>query len=262
MRADEVSDIHWPFAVFWVLAAGLAILWHSNVARHLVAVAAVAGWFGWALAFGLASSRSEAAFFFVLAAGLSLLFGAGLLFADRGSPSIRALATTLSNYAAVVLAADLAVGFLFLWSEERLWSLRGATTGSLLMIVCAGAGLTFAIVAGALRQTWGTIQAGVASALALIVTANADLNWGFNVRWLSYTLALASMLALLLSGILDQCRPRVVAGWLGLGAVICVITWTVKASLLQRSIFLAAAGAVVIVLAIVLGRLSRKVRPQ
>jgi hypothetical protein len=76
--------------------------------------------------------------------------------------------------------------------------------------------------------------------------------------WLAYALELAAMLCLVISGMLDGARPRVVAGWLGLAAVIASITWAVRGSLLRRSIFLAAAGAVAIVLAILLGRLFPK----
>jgi hypothetical protein len=78
--------------------------------------------------------------------------------------------------------------------------------------------------------------------------------------WLAYALELAAMLCLVVSGMLDGARPRAVAGWLGLAAVIAFVTWTVRGSLLRRSIFLAAAGAVAIALAIVLGRLLPKER--
>ena len=50
--------------------------------------------------------------------------------------------------------------------------------------------------------------------------------------WLAYALALLSMLALVLSGMLDDEGSRVIAGWIGLGAVIAAITWTVRGSLL------------------------------
>jgi hypothetical protein len=54
----------------------------------------------------------------------------------------------------------------------------------------------------------------------------------------------------------------VVAGWIGLAAVIAAITWAVKGSLLRRAAFLAAAGIVAVGLASVLGRLVRKERPR
>jgi drug/metabolite transporter (DMT)-like permease len=63
------------------------------------------------------------------------------------------------------------------------------------------------------------------------------------------------MLCLVVSGMLDSARPRIVAGWLGIAGVIAAITWAVKGSLLHRSIFLAVAGAVAIALSLVVNRL-------
>ena len=62
------------------------------------------------------------------------------------------------------------------------------------------------------------------------------------------------MLCLVVSGMLDAARPRIVAGWLGIAGVIAAITWAVKGSLLNRSIFLAVAGSFAVVLALVLNR--------
>jgi hypothetical protein len=63
------------------------------------------------------------------------------------------------------------------------------------------------------------------------------------------------MLCLVVSGMLDSTRPRIVAGWLGIAGVIVAITWAVKGSLLHRSMFLAVAGAVAIALSLALNRL-------
>jgi len=63
------------------------------------------------------------------------------------------------------------------------------------------------------------------------------------------------MVCLVVSGVLDGARPRTVAGWLGIAGVIAGITWAVKGSLLYRSAFLAAAGAIAVLLAIALNRL-------
>jgi hypothetical protein len=76
--------------------------------------------------------------------------------------------------------------------------------------------------------------------------------------WLAYGMELGAMLCLVVSGMLDESRARVVAGWLGLAAVISAITWAVKGSLLRRAVFLAVSGAVAIALAIGLGRLMPK----
>ena len=63
------------------------------------------------------------------------------------------------------------------------------------------------------------------------------------------------MLCLVVSGMLEAARPRVVAGWLGLAGVIAAVTWAVQGSLLHRSVFLAVAGVVAVLLATVLNRL-------
>ena len=65
---------------------------------------------------------------------------------------------------------------------------------------------------------------------------------------------------MVISGMLDEVRPRVAAGWIGLGLGVAAITWTVRGSLLDRAIFLAAAGIVVIAIAALLGRVFRKER--
>ena len=87
---------------------------------------------------------------------------------------------------------------------------------------------------------------------------SSDLQPAMAGPWLAYAMELVAMLCLVLSGMLDGARARTVAGWLGLAAVIASITWAVKGSLLRRSIFLAAAGAVAIALAMLLGRLLPK----
>ena len=66
------------------------------------------------------------------------------------------------------------------------------------------------------------------------------------------------MLCLVVSGMLDDARPRLVAGWIGLAAMIAAITWAVKGSLLGRALFLAVAGVVAIGLASLLGRVVQK----
>jgi hypothetical protein len=88
----------------------------------------------------------------------------------------------------------------------------------------------------------------------------ADLSWpvGRGEPWHVYALGLGAMLSLVVSGMLDDVRPRVVAGWLGLAGAIAAITWAVRGSLLRRAVFLAAAGLVSIVLASALGRLLGK----
>ena len=72
--------------------------------------------------------------------------------------------------------------------------------------------------------------------------------------WFAYAALLCAMLCLVVSGMLDAVRPRIVAGWLGIGGVIAGITWAVKGSLLRRSAFLAAAGIVAVAFATALNR--------
>ena len=45
MRVDEMADVHPQFAIFWLIAAALALTWQTTAARHLVAVAALVGAF-------------------------------------------------------------------------------------------------------------------------------------------------------------------------------------------------------------------------
>jgi len=70
----------------------------------------------------------------------------------------------------------------------------------------------------------------------------------------SLFLRICAMLCLVVSGMLDEVRPRIVAGWLGIAGVIAGITWAVKGSLLRRSAFLAAAGIVAVAFATALNR--------
>ncbi|MEA7246339.1 hypothetical protein ONO87_23575, partial [Salmonella enterica subsp. enterica serovar Montevideo] len=73
--------------------------------------------------------------------------------------------------------------------------------------------------------------------------------------WSAYAALLCAMLCLVVSGVLDDVRPRIVAGWLGIAGVIAGITWAVKGSLLGRSAFLAGAGLIAMVFATALNRM-------
>ena len=89
----------------------------------------------------------------------------------------------------------------------------------------------------------------------MLLAAGASRQGFSGSEWLTDAAAVAAALCLIIFGMLDDIRPRIVAGWIALAVVIAAITWTVQGSLLARSLFLAAAGSAAIVLALVLGRL-------
>jgi Flp pilus assembly protein protease CpaA len=107
----------------------------------------------------------------------------------------------------------------------------------------------------------GTALAGLSLALGLIAIFSYSRPVSGHEPWLSYAMALAAMLCLVLSGILDDVRPRIVAGWIGLACVIAAITWSVTGSLLQRAVFLSIAGGITVVLAYLLARLRLARQP-
>jgi uncharacterized membrane protein len=242
-RVFEAADVpHLPFVPFWMLSAVLALAWNSRVAAHLVTLAAL--WWWYAAAFGLTQNP------FIIADGAALLLGAGLLFANSPSESLRSFGITLSAYGAFALAALAALAtFAPLASGDA--DLPAWAVG------CGLAGIAFAFTAAAVGRRAGSIFAGLSIAL-ILVAANRLAQPAIGEPWLAYALELVAMLCLVVSGMLDGARPRAVAGWLGLAAVIASITWAVEGSLLRRSMFLAAAGAVTIAFAALLGRLLPK----
>jgi uncharacterized membrane protein len=252
MRVFEMADVHLPFLAFWLVAAGLAVMWNAAVARHLVALAAVA----WLVHCGIGVNLSRYANpNFTVCAGAALLLGAGLALASRGSDSLRAFGGTLSNYGAFALALTLAsVVAGILGVGPRGWPFP--------ILISGVAGVILAFVAAVIDRRVGTALAGVSTGLALAVAVGWIRSSGTGEPWLAYALTLASMLCLVFSGMLDGVRSRVVAGWIGLGSTMAGITWAVKGSLLRRAVFLAAAGLVAVALAALLGRLFRKERPQ
>jgi uncharacterized membrane protein len=250
MRVYELSEVHLPFPGFWLIAAGLAVAWNAPAARHLVALAAVA----WLATCGYGLERMRYADpVFTVTAGLALMTGAGIVFAGRGPQTLRAFGLTLSHYGAIMLALTVA-GVV----ASSTGSLRGQPPWVLALAV-AGAALPF--VAAVLARRAGPALAGVSIALALVVVSGRVRTSGVDEPWLYYALALASMLCMVISGMLDEVRPRLVAGWIGLGLAIAAITWAVRGSLLERAVFLAIAGLITITLATMLGRLLRKERP-
>jgi uncharacterized membrane protein len=249
MRVYETHDApHLSFVVIWLTAAGLALARNSRVAAHLVALAALPWWFATAL---LAAPLSP----YVLADGAALLFGAGLALAVAPWQRASSAGTVLSIYGALSLA-----GVAILEAATANEVFRAHAGGHpLWAISCGIAGVIFAFGAAATTRRAGAAFA--ASAIGLVLLASAV--WTpphVGEPWRAYTLALCAMLCLVASGMLDAARPRIVAGWLGIAGVIAAITWTVKGSLLHRSMFLAAAGLVAVALALVLNRFLPRTR--
>ncbi|WP_027523593.1 DUF2157 domain-containing protein [Bradyrhizobium sp. Ec3.3] len=253
MRVYDTPDaLHLPFAVVWLVAAGLALAWNSRVAAHLVALAVLPWWIVAALGFGFDNPQPS----FVLADGAALLFGGGLAIA--AVPSQRALrfGGVLSAYGAFSLAV---VAVLEVTTVDDIFRIEpgSATAQPLWAIMCGIAGAILAFASAGITKRMGEAFAGCAIALVLVA---APLWWASRAGepWLAYAALLCAMLGLVVSGMLDAVRPRIVAGWLGIAGVIAGITWVVKGSLLRRSAFLAAAGVIAVAFATVLDRaLSR-----
>ena len=250
MRVEEMADLHPQFSVFWLLAAVLALAWNAPAARHLVALAAIVGSVisGYAIAHGDLSNPT-----FTFIAFVSCMIGVGLVLAARASDSERAFGLTLSTYGAF----GLAIGLAFAVAEFT----RLTKLGLPLWIIGIGAiAPVLAFAAAVIAKRAGPALAGVSIVLSLVVASGMIPTGAANDPWLSYALALCAMLCLVVSGMLDDVRPRVAAGWIGLAATIAAITWAVRGSLLRRAVFLAISGLVAVALASALGRILGKER--
>jgi uncharacterized membrane protein len=245
-RSVELADIQLPFLVYCFVGGVLAVVWNSPVARHLVGLALLGWWFG--LGLGLEQSGFLNYLVFTFASGAALVFGGGLALASRGPEPVTSLGATISIYGALAFAIALA------------WIIAAFFDGAIPKLppgihMCAGLGVILALIAAGIRRTLGSALAGAALALGLIAIFTFHRPVVGNEPWLSYALALAAMLCLVLSGILDGVRTRFVAGWIGLGCVIAAITWSLTGSLLQRAVFLSIAGGIAIAFAFLLARL-------
>jgi len=243
MRVLEIPDVpHLAFVAFWLIAAALALVWNSRVAAHLVALAALPWWTATAIRPGFESS-------FVLADGAALLFGAGIALAATAWQRASSAGTVLSIYGAFSLAG---VATLEVATANDLAG--PAASQPFWAITCGVAGAILAFAASAATRRAGAALAGTAIALVLVAAALWTPPQA-GEPWPTYAVELCAMLCLVVSGTLDDARPRIVAGWLGIAGVIAAITWAVKGSLLRRSMFLAAAGAVAVMLSLLLNRL-------
>ena len=250
MRVYDAPDVlHLPFLLLWLIAAALALAWNSRVAAHLVAIALLPWWIATALRFDLDGMQPA----FVLANGAALLFGAGLAIAAHPSPRAQRLGSVLSIYGAFALGL---VASLEVMTIDDIFRFRTGTAPAQppWAILCGIAGVILALVSAGVTRRAGEILAACAIGLVLVA---APL-WPASAAgepWFAYAALLAAMLCLVVSGVLDDVRPRIVAGWLGIAGVIAGITWAVKGSLLRRSAFLAAAGVIAVVFASALNRM-------
>jgi uncharacterized membrane protein len=254
MRVTETDVPHFAFVALWLLAGGLALTWNSRVAAHLVAVAAVPWW--------IASSFQTPQDFrpsFMLANGAALLFGGGMALAVSPWPRVARVGSVLSIYGAFSLAGVAILEATLANEVFRTRPVAGIANQPLWTVSCGVAGVILAFAATATTRRAGTAFA--AGAIGLVLAAVAL--WTppqSGEPWPAYAALLCAMLCLVVSGMLDAARPRIVAGWLGIAGVIAAITWAVKGSLLNRSIFLAVAGMVAVVLALVLNRFVPRTR--
>lgn len=249
MRVVESHDVpHLPFVALWLVAAGLALAWNSRVAAHLVALAALPWWFTMAMEQDLNDFHR----FMVLADGAALLFGGGLLLAAAPWQRTSSAGAVLSIYGAFLLAGAAVL------ETATVYDLFGGRYAGASQpdwaSACGVAGAISAVAAAVMTRRAGVAFAAASIGLVLVVAAIRSPQQ-VGGPWLIYTLELCAMLCLVISGMLEGVRARIVAGWLGLAGVVAAITWTVRGSLLQRSVFLAAAGAVAVAFATVLNRL-------
>lgn len=250
MRVYDAPDaLHLQFVVVWLIAAAVAFAWNSRVAAHLVAIAALPWWIATSLRYDFDAAQPS----FVLANGAALLFGAGLAIAAAPSPRALRLGSVLAAYGAFSLAV---VAFLEVTTVDDLFFRFRTDTAPaqpLWAILCGIAGVILALASAGITRRPGEILAACAIGLVLL----AAPIWPASAAgepWFAYAALLCAMLCLVVSGVLDDVRPRIVAGWLGIAGVIAAITWAVKGSLLRRSAFLAVAGAVAVAFATALNR--------
>jgi len=247
-RVTELGDApHVPFVAFWFAGAVLAVIWNSPVARHLVGAAALS----WLLTIFIGTTRQTDNPIPLIVGSAALLLGGGLTLSSLATGALRALGVTLSTYAAFALAIVLApVGI-----EDYVKRILVPPAWSL---ICGFGGISLAFGVAVAGRCPGPAFAGLALVFAMIVATGWAGSASVAQPWTTYAMVLVSMLCLVVSGMLDDVRPRVVAGWIGLGLMIAGITWAVKGSLLKRAVFLAASGIAAVVLAALLSRLVPK----
>jgi uncharacterized membrane protein len=242
-EAEEVP--HLPFVVFWLLAACLAVASNSAPARHLVAAAAVIWWVMTAIGLPGAVWNQPGS---LTVLGAAFLLGAGLLLSGLGPDSLRVFGRTLATYA--VFAFAIASATLLIVTSGAI-----ARTEPRWLLSCGIIGAVLAGSAAIVARRAGPALLALAIGLELVIVTGLVQPARDAEPYLVYLFAIVAMLSVVIAGALDELRPRVVAGWLGLGLTLAAITWLVRGSLIERAFFLAAAGAAAVGLAMLLGRI-------
>lgn len=232
---------HLPFLVLWFAAASLALTWNSRWAVHLVVLALQPWWIAVALQ-QLSINLSPT---FSLIAGATLMLGGGLALAVVRWPRLRVVGEVLSVYGAFLLA-----GVVVLQTGTALREIPVAANYPLWAICCAAAGAIIVVAAAALTRRTATALA--VAAILLTMAAGLLTSPHIGGPWLIFTAELCAMLCLVVSGMMDASRSRIVAGWIGIAGIIGFITWAAKGALLQRSFFLFTAGAIAVAIAALL----------
>jgi uncharacterized membrane protein YdcZ (DUF606 family) len=174
-----------------------------------------------------------------------------LALAAAPSQRVSSAGAVLSIYGAFLL---IGVATLEVATANEFFHIQAGTASQPLWAMsCGVAGAIFAFAVAATTRRVGTAFAGMAIGLVLVAAALWTPPQA-GEPWRAYALELCAMLCLVVSAMLDNSRPRIVAGWLGIAGVIAGITWAVKGSLLRRSAFLAAAGVIAVVFATALNR--------
>lgn len=244
MRQIEMQiPVHFAFLVPVLAAAGLALAWRSSVARHLAVIALLAWW--------VINAATNTRFWspgfdavVALGCGTGFVMGLGLLLETTPAERLRELGATMTTYA----------GFLVFGVMALAISAGLSRSGSGTWLVALGAtGLAMAVAAAGLSRRSYVVLACAALGLALGVLLVRTARTG--PPWPGYGMALAGGVCAVIAGMLADERARIVAGWLGLAAVIVAITWTVPGTSMTRAAFLACAGGAAIGLAILLSRL-------
>lgn len=243
-RSYQCNDApHFPFLVLWFATASLAFAWNSRWAVHVVVLALQPWW----LAVALQQLSINLSPTFSLIAGATLMLGGGLALTAVGRPRLRVVGEVLSVYGAFLLAGAVvlqtctALRLMPVAANYPMWAIYGVAAGAIL-----------AVAAAALTRRAATALA--VAAILLTIAAGLLTLPHTGGPWLILAAELCAMLCLVVSGMMDASRSRIVAGWIGIAGIIGFITWAANGALLQRSFFLLTTGAISVAIAALLHR--------